>query len=271
MQIETLSVPQTRFGSFIKAYIQDDRYDQRHMSCLRPGMLILPGGGYSFTSDREAEPIALYYLNEGYNAFVLRYTVAAEAKWPDQLEEAMRTMALLRERASEWGMDPQRLAVIGFSAGGHLAANLAVDSSDPELLRRFALTREQVRPNAVVLSYPVISSGPYQHEGSFDCLLREDASDPAKRARVSLEKRVTADTPPCYIWHTADDGAVPVQNSLLFAQALADHQVPFSLRIFEHGPHGLARARWFDNNQLNDLEIAGWTEESARFLEKHLV
>lgn len=135
----------------------------------RPSVLVIPGGGYEMTSDREAEPIAMQFLAAGYNAFVLRYSVKPSI-FPVALLEAAEAMKQIREHAAEWHVDTNAIAVIGFSAGGHLAANLATSASD-EVIAAHGYDPDAVRPNGLMLAYPVITSGPLAHRGSFDSLL----------------------------------------------------------------------------------------------------
>jgi acetyl esterase/lipase len=166
----------------------------------------------------------------------------------------------VRRHADEWGIDRRRVGVLGFSAGGHLASTLATHwelgrpaSSDP-------LEWESSRPDAQILCYPVITFGPHRHEGSMVALLGEDP--PAyRRELLSNELQVKADTPPAFIWHTADDEAVPVENSLLFAGALRARGVPFELHIFPHGRHGLGLAE-------DDAAVGAWTGLCAAWLRR---
>jgi len=196
-----------------------------------PAVLVLLGGGYSMCSDREAEPVALPFLAAGCTAAVLRYSVAP-ARHPAQLFEAAAAMAYLREHADAYHIDPARVFVCGFSAGGHLAAMLGC-------LWHETPQGELVRPTGMILCYPVISGGEYAHRGSFENLTGGDA---ALTDMLSMEKRVDDRTAPAFIWTTADDGAVPAMNSILMAQALAAQGIPYALHIFPHGAHGLSMA-----------------------------
>ncbi|MFC6316106.1 alpha/beta hydrolase [Lapidilactobacillus achengensis] len=204
----------------------------------RPSVLICPGGGYVMTSDREAEPIAIKFLEQGFNAFILRYSVAP-AHYPTALIEAATAMTLIRKNAAAWHVDPNKLIIAGFSAGGHLAANLATDWQR-EFLAGSGFDPEMIKPNGLFLGYPVITAGKYAHVDSFKNLLGKGYDDPRLRDRVSLEKRVTAAMPKTFLWHTYTDDTVPMENSLLFAQALREQNIPFELHIFPNGGHGLS-------------------------------
>ena len=204
-----------------------------------PTVLICPGGGYSGTSDREAEPVALRFLSRGFNAAVLRYS-CAPARYPTQLIETSAALTLLK-RSTEYNIDTNRIAVCGFSAGGHLAASLGILWSESVISSELGIKSGENRPAAMILSYPVISSGEFAHKGSFQNLLGSEP-DAALLDKLSLETSVNKNTCPAFIWHTADDGAVPVENAILLVAALRKAAVPFELHIYDRGPHGLSLA-----------------------------
>ncbi len=216
----------------------------------RPTVIICPGGGYSFTSDREAEPVALRLAALGINAAVLRYS-CSPARFPAALRELAAAVALVRERAHEWNVAKDRVFAMGFSAGGHLAASLGVLSEDPVL----ADIEGDIRPNGLVLCYPVILSGEFSHEGSFKELLGDDGD--RRREGLSLESRITGRTPPAFVWHTWEDEIVPLENSLAFAQALRRHGVPFEYHVFQRGKHGLSTAT------ADTVNAKGWGIEPS--------
>jgi len=232
---------------------------------IRPAVIVLPGGGYAFTSDREAEPIALHFLSEGISTFVLRYSVMT--KFPQSLCEAAESIRFVRSHATEWGIDPNKIAVCGFSAGGHLTGSIAVFWHHEFLQKLLGATGEEICPNAAILSYPVISED-YIHEGSFRNLLFEMYEE--KKSFVSIEKQVTENTPPCFLWHTFTDAVVPVENSLVMAKALADHKVPFELHIWPSGPHGLSlvteETGMVENDPGVTLRASEWIHSAASWL-----
>ena len=197
----------------------------------RPLILVCPGGGYNHTSDREAEIVAMQFNAMGYHTAVLRYS-CKPAVFPTALLELTKAVAFLREHAGECCIDPDRIAVLGFSAAGHLAASLGVfwNTEWFAQIRRengVNLTAQQIKPDGLILAYPVITSGEFAHRGSFDDLLGEARSaDPAWLAKMSLEKQDIKDMPPVFMWHTSYDNAVPLQNSLFLATALINAKKP---------------------------------------------
>ena len=200
----------------------------------RPAVLILPGGGYGMVSDREAEPIALRFLQHGYAAFILRYSIEP-VRFPTALREAALAMRFIRENREKYEVDPQMVAAIGFSAGGHLCATLGTMFDCPEVADIAA--GDVIRPNALGLCYPVAVSWGATHMGSF---LNLAGGDEALMERLSVERLVRPDMPPVYLWHTRDDRVVPVRNSTILANALVEHGVDFAMHISHYGQHGLS-------------------------------
>ena len=194
----------------------------------RPMVVVVPGGGYEHISPREGDPVALQFAAAGYHTAVLTYSVGESARNYQPLRQLSEALGLVRAHAEEWGVLPKKIAVCGFSAGGHLALSSAVLSL-PE-------GGVQHRPNALVLAYPVITAGEYAHRGSFCELTGSD--DPAAHAPFSLEDKITPSTPPTFLWHTMEDGSVPVENSLLLLSALHKAGVPCEAHFFERGRHG---------------------------------
>ncbi len=235
-----------------------------------PSILVIPGGGYHFTSEREAEPIALNYLSMGYNAFVLNYSVAP-ARYPEALLEASACVALMRKNSDKWFVDVNKIAVIGFSAGGHLAGSLSLLCDEKIVLDTLKIQKGQNKPNAAILAYPVVTSDKkHAHMGSFENLLGENLNDKTLY-EMSLENRVTPNAPPMFIWHTASDTCVPVMNSLILAEALSKNNVPFELHIFPEGNHGLANCNITTaGSPQNDWQIVPhcerWVELSRKWL-----
>lgn len=234
---------------------------------LRPAVLILPGGGYEYTSNRESEPIALQFMSKGLCAFVLRYSVAP-ARFPQALCEALESIAYIREHASEWHIDPNKIVVCGFSAGGHLCASVGVFWNNALIKEYINKDVEMIKPNMLLLSYPVITSGEYAHRGSFNALLGDKQTEEMLRL-TALEHQVTEDTPTTFIWHTYEDGSVPVQNTMLFANALLAKNVPVELHIFRRGKHGLSLGNFLVEGDMKYGEkhmSSGWIDDAVRFI-----
>ncbi len=207
----------------------------------RASVLICPGGGYGMVSDRENEPIALAFVALGYNAFVLRYSTADlnDEKYPTQLLESSAALAYIRRNSEKYHVKAESIAVCGFSAGGHMAAMLGNLWNEKVVTERLGIEFGENKPNGMILSYPVITGGEFAHRGSFEKLLGENP-DKDILFKCSLENSVGEQTPPAFIWHTLTDGAVPVENSFLFASALKKANIPFELHIYPDGPHGLS-------------------------------
>ncbi len=210
----------------------------------RPAVIICPGGAYVMKSDREGEIVAMRYLGAGMQAFVLQYSVGP-SRYPSALLELAASVAYVRSHADEWYIDPDRIVISGFSAGGHLTACLGNLWDEPLLQKVLEATypvikgRKLWKPDGMILCYPVITMGPFTHEVSRDTLLGEHA-DAKLIEETSMELRVSEKTVPAFIWHTQEDEAVPVENSLLLSMALRRHKVPFELHIYEKGCHGLS-------------------------------
>jgi acetyl esterase/lipase len=202
-------------------------------------VVVLPGGGYGGLAPHEGRDYALWLNQHGLTAFIVTYRLGSKGyRHPAMLQDAARTVRLVRARADDWKIDPKRVAIMGSSAGGHLASTLLThfdsgkqDAADP-------VERQSSRPDLGILCYPVISMGEYTHQGSRNNLLGPNP-DAELVKLLSNELQVTKDTPPCFIWHTWEDQAVKVENALLFAGALRKAGVPFDLHIYQHGRHGI--------------------------------
>ncbi|MCU1568840.1 MAG: alpha/beta hydrolase [Pseudarthrobacter sp.] len=223
----------------------------------RPAVLVLPGGGYGRQADHEAEPVAEWLAGLGIHAFVLRYRVAPD-RHPAPLEDAKQAMLRIRSGSHGLSVDPRRVGVLGFSAGGHLAATLstAVATGSAELDVSAAI------PDLTMLCYPVVSYTHAVHQGSVDNLLGQSPSE-ALLAELSAELQVTAETPPAFVWHTADDAAVPVSHSLGYTTALLNAGVPAELHVFPEGRHGLGLADGQPGADQWPALCAGWLDRAG--------
>lgn len=231
---------------------------------MRPAVLILPGGGYAYTSPREAEPIALPFLTAGYATFVLHYSYAP-CRFPTALREAAMAMRYIRENCKEMEVDPSMVAAIGFSAGGHLCGTLGMLYDCPEVADLGDAA--SIRPDALGLCYPVaLSWGEAAHAESFIYLT---GGDEALTARLSLERLVRPDMPPAFLWHTRTDGVVHCSNSLLLANAMAEKGVPFALHVYGEGPHGLATVDELTypvgGVPKHSWDVPGWFQSMIRY------
>ena len=224
----------------LTGYVLDTSEDLSNAR-TRPAVLVLPGGGYFMTSDREAEPVALAYLAEGFNAFVLRYAVGADAPFEHSFADAQAGLAWLRDNADQVGIDPAKVAAVGFSAGGHLAASLG--------------TVADSRPDALVLGYPVTLA---------------EFGPPIGKVIPDVAAAVSGATPPTFLFSTSGDTLVPIRNSLSFLTALAEHGVPFESHVYLLGPHGISLAKSLTANGVAayvDAAAAQWLTDSVRFLQ----
>lgn len=236
----------------------------------RPAIIVFPGGGYSITYGGEAEPIALSYLSAGFCAFVLDYSVYP-ARFPQALLEGLSAIRFVREHAAEYGIDPNRISVCGFSAGGHLAACTGTLWNHPCLDGLLHGERTLYRPNAMVLSYPVINP---LHRGSFLNLFEKNEEELTEEIieLLSLDRQVSKDTPPTFLWHNADDGCVPVESSLMMGISLTLHKIPFEMRVWETGGHGCCLGTYVtkEGHKIDaPLDCSVWVEESVKFLLRH--
>lgn len=210
-----------------------------HYVKKRPAVLIIPGGGYQFCSDREADPVAMPYLKAGYQAFILRYSVAEHQTWPNPLEDYEEAMSLIRRNAEKWNLYPDKIAAVGFSAGGHLAAAAASMSEN--------------RPNAAILGYPVIC-------GDILRMCSETAPD--------VSEYVDRKTCPCFVFSSRTDNLVPIENSVKFIQALVQHDISFESHFYAYGPHGYSTGdpSVQDINSKMCSRLTDWVEDSIAWL-----
>ena len=246
-------------------YIPTCHFDRGLPDRIRPAILICPGGGYHFVSRREAEPVGLKFLNDGYNIFILKYSVKPST-FPTAIREVAAAMELIHKNAENWLTDVTRIAIMGFSAGGHLACHYSNCYNIPEVREVFPDSKPV---QAAILSYPVITADPkYRHSGSFINLSGHEQITEEDIEKFSLENRVTENTPPTFLWHTRTDQLVPVMNSLLYAQALADAGVPFAVHIYPKGGHGLSTADHVTNDSLGvgSPHAADWIDAAKKWL-----
>lgn len=236
MRFETHSVPTDKEPVTVRCYLPDvsPAIDE---NVQRVALVICGGGGYRYVSPRESEPIALKFAGFGFNCYTVDYHVSPN-RYPTAMHDIAAAVAFVRAHAEDHHTHPDKIALMGFSAGAHAACTVGVKWQDEDCFAPLGLTAEQVKPNMLMLCYPVITATEYAHRGSFEELT--GSVNIADHQAYSLETKVTANTPETFIWHTWDDQAVPVMNSLLFASALAKEHISCEMHIYEHGSHGLS-------------------------------
>jgi acetyl esterase/lipase len=227
-------------------------------------VVICPGGGYANLAKHEGADYARWLNESGIAGFVLKYRLgSAGYHHPAMLQDAARAVRTVRARAAEWKVDPNRIGIMGSSAGGHLASSLLTHFDVAKAAATDPIDRESSRPNLGILCYPVIMLvGPFAHQGSARNLLGPNAS-PELAHELSSELQVTSNTPPCFVWSTYEDKTVPVENSLQFAEALRKAGVPFDLHIYQKGPHGLG----LGTRDWNPEKRHPWTADCVYWLQ----
>ena len=221
-------------------------------------VIVCPGGGYSHLANHEGQPVAEWLNSLGITAFVLKYRIGPKYHHPAPLQDAARAVRLVRSRAAEWKLDPKRIGVLGFSAGGHVASTIGTHFDQGQPGATDAVERLSSRPDLLVLIYPVITMGEFTHGGSRKQLLGAEPTDEMVKL-LSNELQVTKETPPTFLVHTANDSAVPVENSLRFVDALRKNAVPFELHIYERGRHGFGLGS-------TDAVLSSWPARCADWL-----
>ena len=234
-------------------------------------IVVCPGGGYWGLTDYEFEGAgyARFLSSHGVTVFVLRYRLASSGyHYPAILLDADRAVKLVRHQAQKWGIDPQRVGIMGSSAGGHLAALLMTHYQLENSALADPIERLSSRPDIAILCYPVITSGEFAHSGSIQNLLGPNYTA-GLAVFLSIEKHVYHNTPPCFICHTFEDEVVPTENALLLAAALRKAGVPFDLHIYEKGIHGLALAgkRWTSTQGMEEKDFHPWSRDLLFWLE----
>lgn len=264
------SLPQTRLTTYIQEHYKEIDIE------TRPLVLICPGGAYAYTSPREGEALAFQFLSMGYHAAVLNYS-CAPAVYPTALTELAYSIKLIREHAEEWHVNPRQVIVLGCSAGGHLTASMGVFWEEDFLAKALGVTdKELLRPDGLILCYPVITSGEFAHRGSIENLLGigEEELIEGKNpliGKMALENQVSSKTPPAFIWATFTDGAVPVENSLMFVSALRRAGVPTEFHMYPCGGHGLSLATYLTGSRAVQEEVTSWIKLVHTWIENRFV
>jgi len=273
IDFEALGIIHNDNKATITTYILDS-YPEYQGEKKRPLVIICPGGGYEHHSPREGEAIAIKMNSFGFNACILKYSLIPN-EFPCALFEAAYTIAYARAHANEWSIDPTKIIMAGFSSGAHVTASLGT-MWNKEILKDFVtdtlkLNPKDVRPDGMLLGYPVITSGEYAHRPSFVRILGKDYDKNLEL--VSLENRVDAETPITFLWHTFEDSSVLLENSFLFANALRENKVPFELHVFPNGSHGLGlatRETDMKDGSKYQPECACWVDMFKVWVEKNI-
>lgn len=231
---------------------------------VRDAILVIPGGGYGNVSDREGEPIAEAFMPLGFNAFVLHYSVGRKKPYPAQLIEASLAMKHIKDNAEKYNINPDRVFVVGFSAGGHLAGSVGTFWHRKEVYDAIDMPFGYNKPKGMMLIYPVLND----HSGSFQNLLCLDNPTEEEKAIVDIVKGVDKNTVPAFLMHTSNDPVVPIHNSIDMANKLASLGAEFELHIYPDGPHGIALANeitegGWGNSKMINTAVSKWVEQAA--------
>ncbi len=262
--------PYPETNGVVTAYLHTPISEIRNPRTAYPSVIICAGGGYEFTSQCDKDPIAFGYLAAGYNTFILDYSCLEEAKNFNPLKELSATVMAIRANATEWACHPNQIAVVGFSAGGHLACSLATMWNHPEFTAGFDNQGEANRPDAIVLSYPVITADEHAHVKSIEFVSGETDKTSEKFQLFSLDKRVHKNMPPVFVWHTVADTYVPVENTIKLITALQKNKISYECHLFPTGGHALTSCTHetgthnAHNRQWFDLSI-NWLNKTFNY------
>ena len=235
----------------------------------RDAILVIPGGGYTAVSEREGECTALAFLGRGYNTFVVTYNVDAASVFPRQLTDVALAIRHIKENAEKYHINPERIFVLGYSAGGHILGTLLTHANIAE--EKLSLPENYLKVKGGIFCYPVVTAFGNTHVGSFRNLLNKPLEEYTEEEKTffSIEKNVTASTPKAFIWHTSTDTSVPIDGTLKLAAAYHDAGLPVELHIYPYGPHGICLANEFssDGKEHNIQPLAeGWVESADKWI-----
>lgn len=271
MQVQEIELKKiyTLKGGKLKCITMENPWDVGHENWQRPAVIVVPGGGYALCSRREAVPVASRFFAKGFQTFVLEYLCRPQgAAYPEQLLELACAVDYVRKNAKRFHVNAEEIFVIGFSAGGHLTANLAVEHH--QICKKFNMNVDST-PKAVALCYPVISNK-FAYKGTHENLLfpysETEKTDLLKT--LNVDESVSSQTPPSFIWTTVEDDVVPPENALAFAMALQKHKISYELHVYPNGAHGTSTCGWEVNEKANNLEKASaWVDECIAFFRSY--
>ncbi|MBE5739648.1 MAG: alpha/beta hydrolase [Clostridiales bacterium] len=258
-------------GGTLECLVSENPFDVGAENWKRPALIVIPGGGYAMVSRREGVPVASAFFAKGFQVFILKYLTAEDdVRYPEQLLEAASAVDYIKKNADSLNVNKDEVFVVGFSAGGHLTANLAVEH---QCVASKIGVELDCKPTAVGLGYPVISKK-HGHFGSYDNLL-QGYTDEAKEEllkTLNLNESVSEHTPPAFIWATATDNVVPADNALRYALALANQNIPYELHIYPEGVHGLSVGH-YEVNPITDSakRVSDWVDACSTFFRMYTV
>lgn len=263
--------PMLEFDVTLETYCPDN-FDEFSKGRKRKAVIVFPGGGYEFLSEREAEPVALRFAGNDLASFVLKYTIKPQMKPPYPIVDALAAIAYVRKNARKYNVDEDKICVCGFSAGGHLAATVGAYYWEKEYLDFLKLTEKDTKVNGCILGYPVILD--VGHQVTMNAI---SDGDPVRKAKFSIDKHVTEKYPKTFIWHTTMDTCVPVSNSLSLAKALEDKKILFEMHIYPALDHGQSLADEsvyadsFPKEMLEDMKPNRvWINNAIDFIKKYI-
>jgi len=274
MIYETITLSEKYPDATLTLYVCDNSPELKMPP--RPAVIVCPGGGYSNLSDREAEPIVRKYFAESMNVYLLRYSLKEKAANSAPLIEAALAIKYVREHAEEHNSDPNKVFIVGFSAGGHLAASSGILWDLPEVRDAVGVTDGSApeginKPNGMILGYPVITMALPTHGGTRNRVCGSDDPSEEMKNKFSLELHVNENTPPVFLWHTVTDQTVNIRNALLLIDALTEAGVPYEAHIYPKGPHGLAlcnKETWIGKEDYIVAEAEGWVDMSVDWIKR---